>query len=398
MKIVAISGSLRTGSSNTALLGAVAGAMPPGTQMNLFAGLAEIPAFNPDFDVDGTPEVVTRLRRLIAGADAVAISSPEYAHGVVGSLKNALDWLVGSGELYEKPVAVLHVSARGEIAQAALRETLNVMTGRIVFEEIVPRESAADAARKIVRAVRARKELPRAILFDLDETIISFGRRSTLLREVADEFAQRIAPLDPDELAVRIEAEMEAFWADPVGHKVWRQRLFEARHLIMARAFAALVPRHPGLTETLAHEFADRFNAHQQDQVKFFPDALETIDTLRQRGVKLALVTNGASDLQRPKVERFDLLHRFDHIQIEGEHGFGKPEPEAYIHAMTTLGVTAEETWMVGDNLEWEVAAPQRLGIYAVWHDHRGDGLPAGSAIRPDRIIRNLSELLPPEF
>jgi putative hydrolase of the HAD superfamily len=53
---------------------------------------------------------------------------------------------------------------------------------------------------------------------------------------------------------------------------------------------------------------------------------------------------------------------------------------------------------MVGDHLEWEVAAPQRLGIYAVWHDHLGDGLPAGTTVRPDRIIRNLSELLPPEF
>jgi NAD(P)H-dependent FMN reductase len=156
MKIVAISGSLRTGSSNTALLEAVAAAMPDGSTMTLFNGLAAIPAFNPDFDIEGTPAVVTAFRKLIAEADAVAISSPEYAHGVVGSLKNALDWLVGSGELYEKPVAVLHVSPRGEIAQAALRETLNVMTGRIVFEEIVPREDAAAAARKIVQAVRAQ--------------------------------------------------------------------------------------------------------------------------------------------------------------------------------------------------------------------------------------------------
>ena len=77
--------------------------------------------------------------------------------------------------------------------------------------------------------------------------------------------------------------------------------------------------------------------------------------------------------------------------------GFGKPEPQAYLHAMDTLGVTPEECWMVGDNLEWEVTAPQRLGIYAIWHDHLGVGLPLGSAIKPDRIICSLSELLPPE-
>jgi FMN phosphatase YigB (HAD superfamily) len=63
---------------------------------------------------------------------------------------------------------------------------------------------------------------------------------------------------------------------------------------------------------------------------------------------------------------RFADEHRFDHIQIEGEHGFGKPEERAYTHAMETLGVGPHETWMVGDNLEWEIMAPQRLGIYAI--------------------------------
>jgi putative hydrolase of the HAD superfamily len=88
---------------------------------------------------------------------------------------------------------------------------------------------------------------------------------------------------------------------------------------------------------------------------------------------------------KRAKVIRFALEHRFDHIQIEGEHGFGKPEERAYSHAMEVLGVGPRETWMVGDNLEWEIVAPQRLG---------GLGLPHDSPIRPDRIIRRLSELL----
>lgn len=398
MKLIAISGSLRSGSSNTTLLRAVADAMPADSTMTLFEGLAEIPAFNPDFDVEGMPGVVTRWRALIGGADAVAISSPEYAHGVVGSLKNALDWLVGSGELYEKPLALLHVSARGEIARAALRETLTVMTARIVFEEIVPLDAVAAAARKIVRGVRARRELPKAILFDLDDTIISFGRRATLLREVAEEYAATITPLTPDELASALERHMRTFWGDEAAHKVWRQNLHEARRVVTARAFAELAPRAPKLTEEFAHVFGDRFHEHREAQAKFFPDAIETIDELRRRGIKLVLITNGAALPQRAKIERFDLVRRFDHIQIEGEHGFGKPEPEAYLHAMRTCGVTAEDCWIVGDNLKWEVAAPQQLGLYAVWHDHLGDGLPPDSPVRPDRIIRSLSELLPPEF
>ena len=113
--------------------------------------------------------------------------------------------------------------------------------------------------------------------------------------------------------------------------------------------------------------------------------------------MKLALVTNGAADTQRAKVERFELTHRFDHIQIEGEHGFGKPDERAYRHAMQVLGVTASETWMIGDNLEWEVEVPQRLGIYAIWIDVHGEGLPADTTVKPDRIIRSLTELLPDE-
>ena len=90
-------------------------------------------------------------------------------------------------------------------------------------------------------------------------------------------------------------------------------------------------------------------------------------------------MTNGAAGTQRAKVERFALTHRFDHIQIEGEHGFGKPDERAYLHAMASARRRRRsDTWMIGDNLEWEVEAPQRLGIYAIWIDIHGEGLPAG--------------------
>jgi HAD superfamily hydrolase (TIGR01549 family) len=123
-------------------------------------------------------------------------------------------------------------------------------------------------------------------------------------------------------------------------------------------------------------------------------NAHKTLDRLKELGVKLALITNGAAEPRRAKVVRFALEHRFDHIQIEGEHGFGKPEEWAYTHAMEVLGADPHETWMIGDNLEWEIVAPQRLGIYAIWHDGYGVGLSPNSPARPDRIIRHPSELL----
>jgi len=164
---------------------------------------------------------------------------------------------------------------------------------------------------------------------------------------------------------------------------------------VVKGGLATLAANGPSLPTELAIRIADRFTCYRDEQMFVFPGAHEAIDEFKARGVKLALVTNGEAGQQRAKIERFALAHRFDHIQIEGEHGFGKPEERAYLHAMERLGVGPDDTWMIGDNLEWEIVAPQRLGIYAIWIDVHGDGLPEGSDVKPDRIIRSLTELLP---
>ena len=240
--------------------------------------------------------------------------------------------------------------------------------------------------------------LPRAILFDLDETILSFGYRPALLADIAHEFAGHFEPLDSGRAAEVVEVQFNVFWADAERHRVWRKRpLIEARRHICAKAFETLRSEGAqGLSEMLAHSFAERFHAHRESQLQLFEGALETLDALKASGVRLALITNGTGPGQRDKIVRFELEHRFQHIQIEGEHGFGKPEARAYEHALQVLGVRPHETWMVGDNLEWEVAAPQRLGILGIWHDPYGVGLPPDSPVRPDRIIRALPELLEP--
>jgi NAD(P)H-dependent FMN reductase len=102
--------------------------------MSIYRGLAELPAFNPDLDGDGTPEAVTTFRTALQACDAVLISSPEYAHGVPGAVKNALDWVVGSGELIDKPVAIINASARATHAWASLAETLRVMSARVILD------------------------------------------------------------------------------------------------------------------------------------------------------------------------------------------------------------------------------------------------------------------------
>ena len=235
--------------------------------------------------------------------------------------------------------------------------------------------------------------LPKAMLIDLDDTILAAGERPVVLLQIAREMAADLASHLPQDVADRLEAALEAFWSDPVRHKVARFGVTEARRQVMVEAFRATGS--PVLTDDLAQRFAARFNAVRDEITTLFPGAIEGLEGLRARGVKLTLITNGGADTQRAKIARFGLEPWFDHIQIEGEAGFGKPEEQAYRHAMAMLGTEPHETWIVGDNLEWEVATPQRLGLTGVWVDGYGRGLPAGSTVRPDRIIRSLSELLP---
>jgi putative hydrolase of the HAD superfamily len=238
--------------------------------------------------------------------------------------------------------------------------------------------------------------LPRAILFDLDDTIlVAFGPAQSQWERTIAAFAGRLGPIEVQAVATAISTASAELWADPGRHKYWRHRIGEARRHIVANAFAQLAAAgHPLPEQPVGDALADAYNALHDEELAMFPDAHETLDRLKELGVKLALITNGAGEPQRTKVVRFALEHRFDHIQIEGEHGFGKPEERAYTHAMEVLGVGPHETWMVGDNLEWEVVGPQRLGIHAIWHDGYGAGLPPGCPIKPDRIIRRISELL----
>lgn len=138
MHVLAVSGSLRAGSSNTAVLEAARQLAPAGVTVTLYDGLAALPAFNPDVEEAGElPGEVRELRGRVAESDALVVCSPEYAHGVPGSLKNLLDWLVGSVDFPGKPVALVAASERSVHAQSQLAEVLRTMSARLVPAEAV---------------------------------------------------------------------------------------------------------------------------------------------------------------------------------------------------------------------------------------------------------------------
>jgi chromate reductase len=134
MKILAISGSLRATSLNTAVLHAASRLAPAGVTIETFEGIGDLPFFNSDLDGDRVPPKVAEFRTVIGKADGLLISSPEYARGVAGVMKNALDWLVASFEFPDKPVALINTSPRATDALAALTLTLETMSARLVKE------------------------------------------------------------------------------------------------------------------------------------------------------------------------------------------------------------------------------------------------------------------------
>ncbi len=137
MQLLAISGSLRRASTNAAALEALSRLAPADVRIALYRELWALPHFNPDDDESAPPQAVVSLRTLVGASAGLIIAAPEYAHGVPGTFKNALDWLVASDVFPGKPVMMINAAPRAFHAQAALRETLSTMSARLIQEAFV---------------------------------------------------------------------------------------------------------------------------------------------------------------------------------------------------------------------------------------------------------------------
>ena len=155
MKILAVCGSLQAKSSNLALLQAAAASAPSTVEFVLCDGLRDLPQFNPDIEASGTPESVQRWRQALAECQAVLIASPEYGFSLPGALKNGIDWVIGSGELEGKVVAITAAvpgPERGRRGLQALRDTLSAVRATIIWGE--PIAKGPEFAAQIATLVR----------------------------------------------------------------------------------------------------------------------------------------------------------------------------------------------------------------------------------------------------
>lgn len=137
MHLLALPGSLRAASTNLALLQALACSAPRGVAVEIYRGLGDLPIFNPDREGEATPATVLDFAARVEACDGLVIACPEYAHGIPGGLKNALDWLVSRYEIPGKPVMLAHASHRGEYALAALRDVLDAIHVTLADEAFV---------------------------------------------------------------------------------------------------------------------------------------------------------------------------------------------------------------------------------------------------------------------
>ena len=233
--------------------------------------------------------------------------------------------------------------------------------------------------------------LPKAIIVDLDDTILDSGDPEVSWRRVCSEFAGDFGVTPGCFLDALIDAR-DWFWDNQPRAREGRLDLVAARRTIFTRALHSLGLKNsePAAVDAMAL----RYTALRDEAVTPFQGALAALERLRENGTKLALLTNGSSEKQWAKIRQFGLARYFDHIQVEGDVGFGKPDAQAFQHALSTLASEPQETWMVGDNLVADIAGAQRAGIHAIWIDAHRNGLDASDGIVPDRTVESLDELL----
>ena len=181
--------------------------------------------------------------------------------------------------------------------------------------------------------MRQTLDTPKAMLIDLDDTIIYFPGVDACWCQVCADTADRVPGLDADNLCHEITRTRDWYWSDPERHRIGRLDLNAASISIVRRSLRRLGFDLPNL----ARDLGMSYRAKRDGEVEMVPGAVEALRRFRSQGIGLAMITNGTGAGQRGKIERFDLARHFNHIFIEGEIGLGKPEREVYLMAMAAL-------------------------------------------------------------
>jgi putative hydrolase of the HAD superfamily len=232
--------------------------------------------------------------------------------------------------------------------------------------------------------------VPDAIFFDMDDTLVlSQYPTQTLWEAAIGRFTGELGGLDIPAVYKAILTNAQWYWDDLDRHRDGRLDLVKARREITRMAFTAL-----GRTDfALSEKIADDFSRQRESDVYIAPGTIELLKSLRERGIKLAMITNGGSDIQRSKINQFGFEPYFENILIEGEFGTGKPDERVFLYTLEKLKVKPAGAWMVGDNLRYDIAPCRALGIFSVWVNGKSDTADLAEGIHPDKTITTIAEI-----
>ena len=226
-----------------------------------------------------------------------------------------------------------------------------------------------------------------AVLFDLDDTLHDDTYAFT---SAAEEVAREIAlEHGVDALALKhaYVTEAEGFW-----HRLTPEQLKTRLSGLRATMWAAALERVGIADREVATQSAARYNEYRKKYFAVFPGATDALRTLRARGLKLGILTNGFSETHREKIALLQLGEFFDAIFIADEVGMIKPDPLLFAHACTTLGSAPSRSAMVGDRYERDIRGALDAGLFAVWLNVRDERVPAGEPA-PDAICATIGEV-----
>jgi putative hydrolase of the HAD superfamily len=232
---------------------------------------------------------------------------------------------------------------------------------------------------------------PQAVFFDMDGTLVDWqiGMEESWAA-ACEAGSPQLHGVDASKLLAAVREKRTWFWEHPVHRVEGRMDLDRATRIIVTEAMSSLGLDAPDVAAAIAADY----RARRDVGMCLYDGATAVLDMMKERGMKMALITNGNAISQRRSVERFGLASYFDCVIIEGEFGVGKPDERVFRHALESCGVDPARTWMIGDNLEADIATPLRLGMHTIWVDAAGNGVPNDAGTKPHSVVRHVRELL----
>jgi len=232
---------------------------------------------------------------------------------------------------------------------------------------------------------------PELILFDLDDTLMAFDFVSKKAWDNAVELfiQEKEVNIEKDILLKKIHETRKWYWADPERHKTGRRNMINARREVVKLA----LKDYSNIKISELEEIADNYTQMHEKLWHLFDGVEETLQSIKRNNIKLGIMTNGTSGSQRGKLKRFNIEKYFDYFFIEEEVGYGKPDIKIYEYMLKETKTDCSKIIMVGDNLIWDIEPPQKLGIYTIWINTKGDILEDYN-IKPDKLIHKISDII----